>query len=88
MSFLLDTDTCSTHLKRSRSLMHRFVQHSGGLFLPTIALAELYAWAFHRQNPLPIIQAIENDLLPEVIILDFDADCAKQFGKVRGDLLQ
>ena len=42
MSFLLDTDTCSFHLKRPSGLMHRFMQHSGGLFLPTIALAELY----------------------------------------------
>jgi tRNA(fMet)-specific endonuclease VapC len=88
MSFLLDTDTCSVHLKRSQLLLHRFVQHSGGLFLSTVALAELYAWAFHRQNPQPIIQAIENDLLPEVTVLDFDSLCSKQFGIVRGGLLQ
>lgn len=35
MSFLLDTDICSTHLKRPSGLMYRFVQHSGGLFIPT-----------------------------------------------------
>jgi tRNA(fMet)-specific endonuclease VapC len=27
-------------------------------------------------------------LLPDVTVLDFDADCAKQFGRVRGQLLQ
>src|SRR5207302_6781494 len=32
MSFLLDTDTCSAHLK-SGTLMHRFVQYSQTLFL-------------------------------------------------------
>ena len=35
MSFLLDTDTCSAHLKRPAGLIHRFVQHSGGLYLST-----------------------------------------------------
>ncbi len=55
MSFLLDTDTCSAHLKRPSGLMHRFVQHSGGLYIPTIVLGELYAWAYHRQNPTSIM---------------------------------
>jgi tRNA(fMet)-specific endonuclease VapC len=88
MSFLLDTDTCSAHLKRRSGLMHRFVQHSGGLAIPTIVLGELYTWAYHRKNPEPVIQRIENDLLPDVSVLDFDADCSKQFGMVRGELLQ
>jgi len=88
MSFLLDTDTCSAHLKRPSGLMHRFVQHSGGLHIPTIVLGELYAWAYHRQNPISIIQRIENDLLPDVGVLVFDSDCAKEFGRVRGLLLQ
>ena len=42
MSFLLDTDTCSAHLKRPAGLMHLFVRHSGGLFIPIIGLGELY----------------------------------------------
>src|SRR6266851_757447 len=88
MSFLLDTDTCSAHLKRPAGLMHRFAQHSGGLYLSTIVLAELYTWAFHRKNSASVIQRIENDLLPDVVVLDFDSICAKEFGKVRGSLLQ
>jgi hypothetical protein len=31
MSFLLDTNICSAHLKRPAGLMRRFVQHWGGL---------------------------------------------------------
>lgn len=88
MSFLLDTDTCSAHLKRPSGLMHRFVQHSGGLYIPSIVLGELYAWAYHRQNPISIIQRIENDLLSDVVVLVFDSDCGKEFGRVRGLLLQ
>ncbi len=88
MSFLLDTDTCSAHLKRPAGLIHRFVQHSGGLYLTTIVLGELYTWAYHRKNPTSLIQRIENDLLPDIILLDFDRSCAKEFGSVRGLLLQ
>ena len=88
MSFLLDTDICSAHLKRPSGLMHRFVQHIGGLYIPTIVLGELYAWAYHRKDPAPVIQRIEEDLLPDVNVLQFDSDCAKEFGRVRGQLLQ
>jgi tRNA(fMet)-specific endonuclease VapC len=88
MSFLLDTDICSAHLKRPAGLMHRFMQHSGRLHIPTMVLGELYAWAYHRQNPTSLIRLIEDDLLPDVAVLDFDARCAKEFGRVRGLLLQ
>jgi tRNA(fMet)-specific endonuclease VapC len=88
MSFLLDTDTCSFHLKRPSGLIHRFIQYSGRLYLPTIALAELFAWAYHRANPTVLLQAISNDLVAEVTVLDFDSACAEQFGKIRGVLLQ
>jgi tRNA(fMet)-specific endonuclease VapC len=88
MSFLLDSDTCSAHLKRPSGLIHRFVQYSGGLHVPTIVLAELYTWAFRRSNPAPVIQWIEQDLLPDVTVLTFDSACARKFGEVRGTLLQ
>lgn len=88
MSFLLDTNICSAHLKRPAGLMHRFIQHSGRLHIPTVVLGELYAWAFHRKDPSQVVPRIENDLLMDVAVLDFDSDCAKKFGEVRGQLLQ
>jgi len=88
MSFLLDTDTCSAHLKRPRGLIHRFVQHSGRLYISTIALGELYVWAFRRSHPAPVLQTIEHDLLPDLKVPDFDSDCAREFGRIRGQLLQ
>ena len=42
MSFLLDTNIVSFHLKHPRGLMHRFVQYSGRLYISSVALAELY----------------------------------------------
>lgn len=46
MSFLLDTNICSAHLKDRRRLFARFVQHAGRLHTSRIVVAEIYAWAF------------------------------------------
>jgi tRNA(fMet)-specific endonuclease VapC len=88
MNFLLDTNICSAHLKRPAGLMHRFVQHAGGLCISTIVLGELYTWAYNRKNWAEAIQRIEDDLLADVIVLDFDSACALEFGRVRAELLQ
>jgi tRNA(fMet)-specific endonuclease VapC len=88
MNFLLDTNICSAHLKRPAGLMHRFVQHAGGLCIPTIVLGELYTWASNRKNWAEAVQRIEDDLLADVIVLDFDSACAMEFGRVRARLLQ
>jgi tRNA(fMet)-specific endonuclease VapC len=85
MSFLLDPDTCSAHLKRPAGLMHRFVQHR--LSVSTIVLAEIYVWGYRRSNPRPVLDRIENDLLADVGVLDFDRDCAREFGRIRAALL-
>jgi tRNA(fMet)-specific endonuclease VapC len=87
MSHLLDTNICAAHFRRASGLAHRFIQHGGGLFLHTVVLAELYAGAYHVADPAPLLQKI-GDLLQDVHVLSFDEDCAKQFGKVRGGLLQ
>ena len=87
MSHLLDTNICSAHFRRPGGLAHRFIQYGGGLFVPTIVLAELYAGAYHAGNPPSLRQKI-TDLLDDVQVLDFDQACAEQFGKVRGSLWQ
>lgn len=88
MSYLLDTDLCSAHLKRPSGLIHRFIQHSGRLFISSIVLGELYAWAFRRSSPQTLVDRIEAELLPDVFVLDFDRDCAIEFGQLRGDMLR
>jgi predicted nucleic acid-binding protein len=50
MSFLLDTNILSAHLRRSASLAHRFFQHSGRLYTASISLGELYVWAYARSE--------------------------------------
>lgn len=88
MSFLLDTDICSYHLKKPRGLTHRFVQHSGALYLSTIVLAELFVWAHQRRDPASLISRLTGDLLPDVVALDFDSNCAERFGQLKALMLR
>lgn len=88
MSFLLDTNICSAHLKRPSGLIHRFVQHGGSLHISTIVLGELYTWAYRRDDPKLLLSLIENDLLPEMTVLDFDKACASRFGELQSELLR
>ncbi len=51
MSFLLDTNILSAHLRRPAGLAHRFFQHSGRLYTSGVSLAELYDWVNGRRDP-------------------------------------
>ncbi len=86
MSHLLDTNICSAHFRRPGGLAHRFIQYSGGLFVPTVVLGELYSGAYHTQNA-GLFRKIA-DLLNDVQVLSFDLNCAEEFGNIRGKLLQ
>ena len=88
MAFLLDTNIVSAHLNRRGGLTHRFLQYSGRLYISTVVVGELYTWAYLRPDPLGLIARIENELLPDLIVLDFDRDCAETFGKVRATLIK
>jgi tRNA(fMet)-specific endonuclease VapC len=85
MSFLLDTDTCSDHMKRAAGLAHRFIPHMGRLSIPSIVLAELLAGAYLQANPAPRLTKI-GDLLADLAVIDFDSACAERYGQLRGPL--
>jgi tRNA(fMet)-specific endonuclease VapC len=87
MNFLLDTDTCSAHMRRPAQLAHRFVQHIGQLAISSVTLAELYAGAY-KHTQVDRLLALIADLRQEVQVIDFDAACADKFGQVRGTLSQ
>ena len=82
MTYLLDTNIISAHLRRPAWLPHRFIQHAGRMAVPTIALGELYAWAFGKSDPNSLLNIIE-ELLDDLAILDFDAASALEFGRLR-----
>jgi tRNA(fMet)-specific endonuclease VapC len=87
MSFLLDTNICSAHLKRSAGLTHYFIQHAGRLSVPTVVVGELYTWADRHSSSQSLIARIENDLLNDVAVLDFDKAISIEFGRLNGKLL-
>lgn len=87
MTYLLDTDICSAHMRRPGGLAHGFMQHSGGLAISTVVLAELYSGAYKLPNPTRVLAGIA-DLLRDVAVIDFDAACAERFGRIRGPLLK
>src|SRR5438093_603938 len=87
MSFLLDTNICSAHMRRPGGLAHRFFQHSGLLHISSIALAELYAGAYLAQKPLPLLEGIA-ELLKDLVVLPFDERPAERFGQLRGHCRQ
>lgn len=85
MGFLLDTDTCSAHLRRRPDLTSRFIQY-GQLYTTTINAGELFTWACKKPNPAHLIPGIQ-ELLTDLIVLPFDLASAKVFGHYRGELL-
>lgn len=87
MTHLLDTNNCSTYLRGRSGLWHRFIQYGGGLAVSSISLGELYTGAFRRSNPDSVLDALGNDLLLNIAVLDFDAVCARRFGKTRATML-
>jgi tRNA(fMet)-specific endonuclease VapC len=87
VSFLLDADTCSFHLRRSSALTTRFVQYSGRLSISTVAVAELYTWARRLDNPSGRLAKLHK-LLDDVRVLDFDLLCADEFGRLQASQLK
>jgi tRNA(fMet)-specific endonuclease VapC len=86
MSFLLDTDHLSAYLRRPTRLAHRFFQHSVRLYTPSVAMAELYVWAFHHPNPAVALASIDKMLAHDVSVVEYDDRCAREFGRVRVEL--
>jgi tRNA(fMet)-specific endonuclease VapC len=86
MSFLLDTDLCSAHLRGERSVFSKFVQHSGQLHVSAITAGELYSWVLRSKAPPDRLQLLQRFLMG-VTLLPIDADVAYRFGVLRAELL-
>ncbi len=86
MSFLVDTDICSAHLRNVRSVSSRFLQNSGGLYLSAVSLGELYTWVLRSNAAARHSQGLVA-LLSDMTVLDLDHEVARRFGEVRARLL-
>ena len=85
MSFLLDTNICSAHMRRPTGLYHRFTQYAGRLYTTSIVLAELYAGVYLLPNPQKRLAELL-DLLSTIKVMDFGEAEAKAFGQIRAEL--
>lgn len=86
MSFLLDTDTCSAHLKGNPQVTNRFLQYTGRLHISAVTLGELYTWALRAKAPPKRLQDLLT-FLSDVQVVDVTADEARRFGEIRAGLL-
>ncbi len=86
MSFLVDTDICSAHLRNTKNVSRRFLQHSGQLSISVVSLGELYTWT-KRQESSPRHQQGLTALLSDMTVLDVDHAVAQRFGEIRAQLL-
>ena len=86
MSFLVDTDICSAHLKGHPRITSRFLQYTGNLHISVITLGELLTWALRAKASPKRMQGLLA-FLNDMIILDVTADIARKFGEIRADLL-
>jgi tRNA(fMet)-specific endonuclease VapC len=86
MSFLIDTDICSAHLRGDRSVFSKFVQYTGRLHVSTITAGELYSWVLRSKAPPDRLQLLQRFLLG-VTLLPIDHEAAYRFGVLRAGLL-
>jgi len=82
MGYLLDTDVCSAHLRNIGTVTSRFVQHVSELHISVVTLAELLSWTLRSKSPQKYQQGLQ-DLLTDVVILDFDQAVAEKCGDIR-----
>lgn len=86
MSFLIDTDICSAHLKEKGVVTSRFLRYTGRLHISTVTLGELYAWALRAEAPPARLRGLR-EMLGDVTVLEVTAQVAEKFGRVQAGLL-
>jgi len=86
MSFLIDTDTASAHLRGVRNVTSRFLQYTGRLHISTVSLAELKFWTYRKKTPAKYRRGLA-DMLHDFQILDVDDTVAEKSGEVGAGLM-
>jgi tRNA(fMet)-specific endonuclease VapC len=86
MSFLLDTDVCSAHLRDNRLVTARVNQYVGRLHVSVITAAELKVWSLRRKAPHARLAAVDG-FLSAVAVIEIDQPIADRFALLRADQL-
>ena len=67
MSYLVDTDIISAHLRGVGAITNRFLQYSGRLHVSVVTIAELKVWVLRKQTALRYRQSLDADDVEELI---------------------
>ena len=86
MSFLLDTDILSAHLRGNAEVSTRLLQHTGQLSISAVTLAELKTWLYRGNTPQRYRDGLAM-LIAEMAVLPVDDAVAERFGEVGARLL-
>ena len=89
MSYLFDTNAISEPLRRRPN--PGFVDWLSSLlpeqqFTSIIVVGELFAGAFHSTATEKWLTRIETEVLPRLIVVDYDLRCAREFGSIKAEL--
>jgi tRNA(fMet)-specific endonuclease VapC len=85
MSFLVDTDICSAHLRGHREVTGRFLQYGGRLCISVVTIAELTHWMCRRNTPARF-HAVYSEMMAELRIVDLDRSIAEVCGELLAQL--
>lgn len=86
MSYLLDTDILSAHLKSNRTVSNRVLQYLGRIHVSVITIGELRSWTLRKQ----VSRKRDVDLdyfLQDVTVVDVTGEIGNKFGELRASLL-
>lgn len=86
MGFLIDTDVCSAHLRKTPQVSSRLIANLGQLHLSVLTLGELLSWTMRDNSPPKYHRAL-SQFLTDVSILEIDHHIAQRFGEIRAGLL-
>jgi len=86
MSYLLDTNVCSDHLRKAGRVTSQMLQHTGRLHFSTVSLGELLSWILRVNTPESHRKSVE-EMLEDMIVLEVDEAVGRKFGEVQSALL-
>jgi tRNA(fMet)-specific endonuclease VapC len=86
MSFLIDTDTASAHLRGVGNVTSRFLQYTGRLYISTVSLAELKSWVYRKKTPAKFGRGLD-DMLHDFKVFVVDETVAEKSGEVGAGLM-
>lgn len=85
MSYLIDTDIISAHLRGTSIVTSRLLQYAGRLHVSVVTVSELKVWVLRKQTPLRFRQGLEL-LMRDLNVLPIDEAVANRAGELGAEL--